>query len=128
MKSQIDYRQVYLGTPEFEALQAFAKTFDHEIFPHPSISVYAHFRDGVLFGYSEQVFLPTVYPSFHPDFTKPKDVLQVMSDWRAFTQLSGKTGYIGVPLPDDVKRVNFPEETMNKLGLKRVHREVYIPS
>lgn len=126
MRSQIDYHLVVAGTKEFEDLQAFAKTFDHEIHPHPSITVYAYYSEGVLFGYGEYVYIPTAYPSFHPEFTKPKNVLQVMSDFRATTQLSSKVGFVGVPLPEDPKRVNFPEATMNKLGLKRALREIFV--
>lgn len=125
MKPTITYRYVAPGTQEFQQLQTFAKSFDHEIHPHPSINVYAHYRDDILFGYSEHVFVPTIYPAFHPALTRPQDVLQVMNDWRAHCQLSGKPGYIGIPLPDAPGRANFPEKIMQKLGLARHCREVY---
>lgn len=125
MKSQVTYKLVPSGTQEFQQLQTFAESFDHKIVSHPQINVYAHYRDDVCFGYSDHVYIPTVYPAFHPALTKAKDVIQVMSDWRAHVQLSGSTGYIGVPSPDHSGRANFPQSTMEKLGLTRLEREVY---
>ena len=122
MRSPITYKYVAPNTQEFDRLQTFARSFDHEIVSHPQINVYAHYRDDICFGYSDHVFVPTIYPAFHPGVTTPRDVVQVMNDWRAHSQLSGKPGYIGVPLDS---RPNFPEETMNKLGLVRMNREVY---
>ena len=127
MRSQIDYRFVLPNSREFDELQSFARSFDHEIQPHPSKSVYAHYSEGVLFGYSDHVYLPTVYPAFHPKYTKPKNVIQVMSDWKAHCQLSGKVGYIGVPFDNNNGIGNFPEEIMSKLGLIRLNREIYAP-
>jgi N-acetylneuraminate synthase/N,N'-diacetyllegionaminate synthase len=80
-------------------------------------------RLNVLFGYSDHVFIPVVYPAFHPQHTRPQDVIQVMSDWKAHAQLSGQPGYIGVPLIND--RPNFNNEVMKKLGLTKMDREVY---
>jgi len=125
MKSRIEYKLVSPGTPEFTELQEFAKSFDHEIIENPRINTYAHYRDGVLFGYSDHVFLPTVYPAFHPKFTKPKDVIQVMNDWRTMSQFNGNVSYIGVPTLED-GRPNFPDEVMTKLGLTKTNREVFI--
>jgi hypothetical protein len=125
MKSQVTYKMIPYGTPQFEQLQTFAESFEHKIVPHPNINVYAHYRDDVCFGYSDHVFVPTIYPSFHPAFTRPQDVLQVMNDWRAHCQLSGKPGYIGVPLESNPHRQNFPEKIMEKLGLARHYRELY---
>jgi hypothetical protein len=123
MKSVIDYRYVAPGTPEFSKLQEFAQSFDHVIKPHPQINVYAHYRNNVCFGYSDHVHIPIVYPSFHPEFTKPKDVLQVMSDWRSHICLSGRLGMVGVPT--DGKRPNFPDSVMQKLGLESTNREIF---
>jgi hypothetical protein len=128
MRSSINYKYIAPNTEEFQRLQTFAKSFHHEIHSHPSINVYAHYRDDVCFGYSDHVFLPTIYPAFHPELTRPRDVIQVMNDWKTHTQLSGKVSYIGVPTETDIHRMNFPEETMNKLGLVRLKREVYSPA
>jgi len=76
-----------------------------------------------LFGYSDHVYLPVVYPAFHPAHTRPQDVIQVMSDWRAHAQLSGGLGYIGVPLIGD--RPKFTNDIMSKLGLTKMNREIY---
>jgi len=127
MRSSINYKFVAPNTQEFQQLQTFAKSFDHEIIQHPQINVYAHYRDNICFGYSDHVFIPTIYPAFHPAITRPRDVIQVMNDWRTHTQLSGNAGYIGVPLSNDPHRGNFPEDVMNKLGLARMNREIYLP-
>jgi hypothetical protein len=123
MRPQIEYKLVQKGTNEFLELVDFAEEFDHKIIEHPNINVYAHYRDGVLFGYSDHVYMPTVYPAFHPKYTRPQDVIQVMSDWKAHSQLSNSPGYIGVPLKDE--RPNFTNEIIKKLGLTPLKREVY---
>lgn len=123
MKPVIDYKCIKQGTNEFYELQDFAESFDHKIIEHPNVNVYAHYRNGELFGYSDHVFLPVVYPAFHPNHTRPQDVIQVMRDWRAHAQLSGGLGYIGVPLLND--RPMFTNEVMSKLGLTKMDREIY---
>ena len=123
MRTQIEYKLVQKGTNEFLELVDFAEEFGHKIIEHPNINVYAHYRDGILFGYSDHVYVPTVYPAFHPKYTRPQDVIQVMSDWKAHSQLSNSPGYIGVPLNDE--RTNFTNAIMEKLGLTPLKREVY---
>lgn len=123
MRPQIQYKLLQNGTNEFLELVDFAEEFDHKIIEHPNINVYAHYRDGVLFGYSDHVFIPTIYPAFHPKYTRPQDVIQVMSDWKAHSQLSNSPGFIGVPLADE--RPNFTNEIIQKLGLTPLKREVY---
>lgn len=123
IKSRVEYRPVQHGTHEFLELQAFARTFAHEITPHPRINVFAHYRDGVLFGYSEHAFIPTVYPAYHPEFTKPQDVIQVMRDWRTISQINGTPGFMGVPLLEG--RPNFPDDVMEKLGFTKTNRELF---
>ena len=128
MRESINYKYIAPNTEEFRQMQTIAKSFDHHIVDSPNTTLHALCRGDIVFGYSDCVYLPVTYPAFHPAITRPRDVIQVMSDWKAHTQLSGKHGYIGVPLPTDSGRVNFPEETMNKLGLHRMHRELYIPA
>jgi len=123
MRPQIEYKLLQNGTNEFLELVDFAEEFDHKIIEHPNINVYAHYRDGVLFGYSDHVFIPTIYPAFHPKYTRPQDVIQVMSDWKAHSQLSNSPGFIGVPLADE--RPNFTNQIIEKLGLTPLKREVY---
>ena len=123
MRSKIEYKLVPKGTNEFLELVDFAEDFNHKIIEHPNINVYAHYRDGKLFGYSDHVFVPTIYPAFHPKFTRPRDVIQVMSDWRAHCQIGNSPGFIGVPLADE--RTNFTNEIIEKLGLTPLKREVY---
>jgi hypothetical protein len=128
MREPISYRYVAPNTQEFRQLQSFAKSFDHVIYENPRNNVYAHYRGDECFGYSDHIHVPTIYPAFHPALTRPRDVIQVMNDWRAHTQLSGNAGYIGVPLESDAGRSNFPDTIMNKLGLARINREIYIPN
>ena len=128
MTDPIIYRRVYHGTDEFLALQNFAESFDHKIEPHPNISVYSHSKGGRLFGYSDHVFLPTIYPAFHPEHTHPRDVVQVMRDWQAHCQLANSPGYLAVPFNNNNGQGNFTEAKMQKLGLIRLHRELYYPS
>jgi hypothetical protein len=123
MKPKIEYKLLHSGTNEFLELVDFAEEFDHIIIEHPNINVYAHYRNGQLFGYSDHVYIPTVYPAFHPKHTRPQDVMQVMNDWRAHSQLSNSPGFIGVPLADE--RPNFTNEIIKKLGLTPLKREVY---
>jgi hypothetical protein len=123
MRPKIEYKLVQNGTNEFLEVVDFAEDFDHKIIEHPNINVYAHYRDGVLFGYSDHVYIPTVYPAFHPKYTRPQDVIQVMSDWKAHSQLSNSPGFIGVPLAEE--RPKFTNEIIKKLGLTPLKREVY---
>lgn len=123
MRPQIEYKLLQNGTNEFLELVDFAEEFNHKIIEHSNINVYAHYRDGVLFGYSDHVFIPTIYPAFHPKYTRPQDVIQVMSGWKAHSQLSNSPGFIGVPLADE--RPNFTNQIIEKLGLTPLKREVY---
>jgi len=128
MRDKISYKYIAPNTQEFRQMQTFAKSFDHKIVDSPNITLHALCRGDTIFGYSDCVYLPVTYPAFHPAITRPRDVVQVMSDWVAHTQLAGKNGYIGVPLDNRAGAGNFPEETMNKLGLVRTNRELYIPA
>jgi hypothetical protein len=123
MRPKIEYKLVQNGTNEFLEVVDFAEDFDHKIIEHPNINVYAHYRNGVLFGYSDHVYIPTVYPAFHPKYTRPQDVIQVMSDWRAHSQIINSPGFIGVPLAEE--RPTFTNEIIKKLGLTPLKREVY---
>ena len=120
------YTYVPRNTEAFSKMQEFAKSFNHTIIEHPSINVFAHTRNGDLFGYSDHCSFPVVYPAFHPEFTRPRDVIQVMNDWRHYSEFNGTLGYIGVPT--NGLRPNFPESTMEKLGLVKLNRELYYPS
>jgi len=128
MRPKIDYRYITPNTDEMQKMQLFAESFDHKITPNPSINVHSFNRGDICFGYADIVYVPVAYPAFHPLLTKPHDVIQVMNDYRAHSQFAGKPMYIGVPTPDHPGRSNFPESIMNKLGLIRMNRELYLPS
>jgi hypothetical protein len=123
MRSPIEYKLIPKDSAEFLELADFAESFDHQIIEHPQINVYGHYKDNKLVGYSDHVFIPTIYPAFHPEFTTPRDVMQTMHDWRVYNQFTGGPSYIGVPLQGE--RTTFTNEIMEKLGLDRMHREVY---
>jgi len=123
MNRRINYKVLRHGTNEFLEAVDFAQEFDHTIVEHPNINVLGHYRDGRLVGYSDWVYVPTIYPAFHPEHTKPKDVYSVINDFVSHVQMSGSLAYIGVPTAD--KRPNFPNEVMTKIGLTPLNREIY---
>jgi len=128
MTPSVDFKYVAPDTQEFQQMQTFAKSFNHCILPSPTTSVHAMYRGDVCFGYLDVVYVPVSYPAFHPALTRPNDVIKAMAGWKSHIQLSGKGGYVGVPTEEDNGRPNFPESTMNKLGLYRMKRELYIPN
>ena len=119
------------NTDEFQQLQTFAESFSSKqnsaTIPKYQ-DIYAHHPDEYslwLFGprpSSEQFTL-----LFHPELTRPRDVLYIMiNDLAAPSSvIIKKPGYIGVPLESNPNRINFPEKIMQKLGLARHHRELY---
>lgn len=123
MNKRIDYKLLRHGTNEFLEAVDFAQEFNHEIVEHPNINVLGHYRDGNLIGYSDWVYIPTVYPAFHPKHTNPRDVYRVINDLVTFVQVSGSIAYVGVPTNEG--RPNFPNEVMTKIGLTPLNREIY---
>jgi hypothetical protein len=121
--SNIEYKTIPKDSGEFLEVVDFAEEFDHNIVDHPQVNVIGHYKDGKLFGYSDHVYIPVLYPAFHPKHTTARDVVQCMHDLKIYAQVSGAAGYIGVPLQDE--RTNFTNEIMSKLGLKRMHRELF---
>jgi hypothetical protein len=121
--SNIEYKTIPKDSGEFLELVDFAEEFDHHVVEHPQVNVIGHYKDGKLFGYSDHVYIPVLYPAFHPKHTTPRDVVQCMHDLKVYAQVSGAAGYIGVPLQDE--RTNFTNAIMSKLGLKRMHRELF---
>lgn len=121
--SNIEYKTIPKDSGEFLELVDFAEDFDHHVVEHPQVNVIGHYKDGKLFGYSDHVYIPVLYPAFHPKHTTPRDIVQCMHDLKVYAQVSGAAGYIGVPLQSE--RANFTNEIMSKLGLKRMHRELF---
>lgn len=121
--NNIEYKTIPKDSGEFLELVDFAEDFDHVVVEHPQVNVIGHYKDGKLFGYSDHVYIPVLYPAFHPKHTSPRDVVQCMHDLKVYAQVSGAAGYIGVPLQEE--RKTFTNEIMTKLGLKRMHRELY---
>jgi hypothetical protein len=123
MREPITYKYTPPNTEEFQKLQTFAQSFDHTLLPHSKINVYSHMRGDICIGYSEHVYLPVIYPAFHPMTTRPRDVIQVLSDYRAHLCMNNGVGQIGVPLENG--RPNFDNSIMDKLGLTAMNREVF---
>jgi hypothetical protein len=121
--SNIEYKTIPKDSGEFLELVDFAEEFDHHVVEHPQVNVIGHYKDGKLFGYSDHVYIPVLYPAFHPKHTTARDVVQCMHDLKVYAQVSGAAGYIGVPLQEE--RTNFTNAIMHKLGLKRMHRELF---
>ena len=121
--SNIEYKSIPKGSEEFLEVVNFAEGFDHTVVDHPQVNVIGHYKDGKLFGYSDHVYIPVLYPAFHPAHTTPRDVVQCLHDLKVYAQVSGAAGYIGVPLQNE--RTNFTNEIMAKLGLTRVNRELF---
>jgi len=121
--TNIEYKTIPKDSGEFLELVDFAEEFDHHVVEHPQVNVIGHYKDGKLFGYSDHVYIPVLYPAFHPKHTTARDVIQCMHDLKVYAQVSGAAGYIGVPLQEE--RTNFTNEIMSKLGLKRMHRELF---
>jgi hypothetical protein len=121
--SNIEYKTIPKDSGEFLELVDFAEEFDHHVVEHPQVNVIGHYKDGKLFGYSDHVYIPVLYPAFHPKHTTARDVIQCMHDLKVYAQVSGAAGYIGVPLQEE--RTNFTNAIMSKLGLKRMHRELF---
>jgi len=121
--SNIEYKSIPKDSGEFLELVDFAEEFDHHVVEHPQVNVIGHYKDGKLFGYSDHVYIPVLYPAFHPKHTTARDVVQCMHDLKVYAQVSGAAGYIGVPLQEE--RTNFTNAIMSKLGLKRMHRELF---
>jgi hypothetical protein len=121
--SNIEDKSIPKGSEEFLKIVDFADSFDHNVVDHPQVNVIGHYKDGKLFGYSDHVYIPVLYPAFHPAHTTPRDVVQCLHDLKVYAQVSGSAGYIGVPLQDE--RTNFTNEIMAKLGLTRVNRELF---
>jgi hypothetical protein len=127
MRESIRYKYIAPRTQEFQQMQTFARSFDHQIIEDPNITLHALYRGETCFGYLDCVYSPVTYPAFHPEITRPRDVVDSLGGWISHMQLSNKIGYIGVPLNNRDGFGNFPETTMSKLGLVRNNREIYIP-
>lgn len=121
--TRIDYKMLAHGTNDFLEAVDFAESFDHKIVEHPQIQVCGHYKNGQLIGYSDHVFIPTIYPAFHPDHCTARDVVRCMEDLKTYIQLTRGAGYIGVPLEQG--RPKFSDEIMKKLGLSSINREIF---
>jgi hypothetical protein len=121
---RLDYKLIPQNTPEFVHLIEFAKSFDHDVIPHPNINYFGIYREGKLIAYSSHVYMPVVYPAFHPEYTNPRDVIQVLQDFKSHLQISNTQGFIGTPAKVD--RLAFTDEIMKKLGFDlETKREIF---
>jgi hypothetical protein len=110
MRESITYKLTHPNTDEYSKLQKFAESFDHHIQESPGVVVHGFYRGDVCFGYCDTVYLPVTYPAFHPERVSPRDVVQVMNDWKSHIEFSGQKGYIGVPLNNRNGLGNFQKK------------------
>ncbi|MCK9587978.1 MAG: hypothetical protein WC069_06450 [Candidatus Shapirobacteria bacterium] len=109
---------------DFAKLQLFAKSFEHYVNPFASARMFELRRKEQTFGYCDVVYLPVVFPAFHPGIASPRDVVETLQAFKHVHQVShGGEGLLGVPIADE--RKTFPEELLGKMGFTRMKREVY---
>jgi hypothetical protein len=118
------YHDSHPGTEDYQRLQLFARTFQHEIAPQTGCKTVVLEREDKVFGYADIFYLPVVFPAFHPAITTPRAVVETLHGWQAHCDLnSGGAGFIAVPLED--QRQTFPRKMMEGMGFKRMQRELY---
>jgi len=123
MKTQ--YKELFPGTPEYEALQGFAETFNHRIVPRVGFRTHAFMREGKVFGYSEITTLPVAFPAFHPEFSSPRAVMEVLDTWRILGEVNSLGSSI-ISVPTEEIRQTFPRSLLESHGMQRMERELYI--
>ena len=121
---KVNFLEINQFGEDLERMQNFAKSFDHIIQPMRNGKIVALERDGVIFGYADIIYLPVVFPAFHPDKTNPRKVVETLKGWKASCQLTNSgDGLIGVPLDED--RKTFPREMLTGAGFQKMNRELY---
>jgi hypothetical protein len=110
---------------DFVKMQRFAESFDHTILPQRNAKLFAFERGDKTFGYADIFYLPVAFPAFHPEVTTPRGVIEVVEGFRSHCQfVSAGEGFIGVPI--DETRNTFPKEMIEKQGILKMHREIYV--
>jgi hypothetical protein len=122
--SRVNFKEVSRFGDEIIKLQIFARSFDHNIDPFGSARIYELNRGDTTFGYADVIYLPVVFPAFHPEITRPRDVTESIDGWKKHCQIAhGGEGLMAVPL--DSERKTFPTEMLEKQGFSRMKREIY---
>lgn len=123
--SRIKFKEVSRFSDEFTRLQGFARSFDHVIQPAANGRVFEITRGDITVGYSDVLYVPVIFPAFHPGVTRPRDVVETITGWRRHCELSSAgEGLMGVPLAEE--RKTFPVEMLEKQGFVRMKREIYV--
>lgn len=124
MTQKLKIQEISRFSEEFPKLQAFAQSFDHIINPFASARVFEMTRGDTTFGYADVLFMPIVFPAYHPSVTRPRDVVESLETWRHVCRIShGGEMLLGTPLATE--RKTFPDQTLAKLGFTRLKREIY---
>jgi len=127
MKPKLKIQEVSRFSEEFPKLQQFATTFDHVINPFASARVFEFQRGDTVFGYADVLFMPVVFPAFHPEITRPRDVVETLETWQHVCRVShGGEMLLGVPIAPE--RKTFPDAMLQKLGFACMKRELYNPT
>lgn len=122
--SRIKFTEVSRFSEEFPKLQAFARSFSHNIDPFGSARVFEMSRGDVTFGYSDVIYLPVIFPAFHPEITRPRDVVESLDGFKRHCEIAhGGEGIMAIPL--DTERQTFPTSMLEKQGFSRMKREIY---
>jgi len=126
MNHKLTIHEVSRFSEEFPKLQQFASTFEHVINPFASARLFEFRRGDITFGYADALFMPVVFPAFHPEVTRPRDVVETLEAWQHVRRIShGGEMLLGIPTAGE--RKTFPEVTLQKLGFARMKRELYNP-
>lgn len=104
---------------QFQKLQEFAKTFDHEI-PTAAHELVAVRVGDQWIGYA-QMFGPLAMTAWHPIHSTPRLVLEANKAFIGHAKLRYGFGFVTVPT--DTK--TFLPDVMEKLGFERMGLELY---
>ena len=122
--SHIKFKEISSLSDDFVKIKSFAESFVHVINLMMTGRVFDITRGNITIGYADVVYLPTLFPAFHPELTRPRDVVEAIEGWKRHCEIAtGGEGFIGVPL--EGTRKTFPREMLEHRGFTRMNREVY---
>ena len=112
---------------ELEALQRFAKTFNHQVGLDSIMPIYTIERGEQVIGYFNVLMYPVVCPALHPEHCTPRDFYETLRDARqhyCFVSIDAKfpngTCFMAIP-----KQLSFPGDALEKLGFKFTGKELW---
>lgn len=125
-KEPINFERI--RTPEqFERLQAFAKTFNHEVTASHALAPLIVVKRGEKWiGFFQIVNSPVVFSAWHNDECEPRDFLESMRALQGWAKMEASLnntefGYAAVSIGNQA----FSPEIMQKVGMNRMFFELY---